>query len=137
MAVEGATKPSRSGFTFVHASVLGALIWLSCLGSAWALGTGAWRPGFLVGVVASGIGGAVGFVLLSATMDKPPSMALTARTAGFFLRIMLVAAGLLITMRSFQGEPLAFAFSFFPLFFVFAILEHLVVASSQASQKAA
>jgi hypothetical protein len=131
-----AAKP-KSGFTFVHASVLGALVWLSALAAAMALGEGAWRPGFICGVIAGGIGGVAGFVLLSATIDKSPSVALSARSAGFMFRIMLVGGGLLITIRSLHGEPLAFAFSFFPLFFVFAMLEHLVSVSSQASQKSA
>jgi hypothetical protein len=47
---------------------------------------------------------------------------------GMMGRMVLVGVGLVITLKVQQAEPFGFVLAFFPLFFVFLILELLVAA---------
>lgn len=126
MAQDGA-KAMR-GFGLGQAALLGAAVWVASLSGALMLGEGPWARGLVCGVVTGGLGGVVGFGLTVPALGKPLNAVLASMSLGFLARLILVAAGLVVTIRSLDGEPLGFVLAFFPLFFVFAALELLVVA---------
>ena len=91
------------------------------------VGDARWRGGLACGVVTGGLGALVSAGLIRPALGRPMNAVIAAMGMGFFARMLLVAAGLFVTTRQLHAEPMAFALSFFPLFFVFAALELLVV----------
>ncbi len=110
-----------------QALAVGGVLWSATLLLALGMDRGEWRTGLLTGVITGGLGGVMGFALILPTLGKPLQTVVSAMGLGFVGRMILVAAGLLVTLRKLHGEPLGFAFAFFFLFFVFAALELLVV----------
>jgi hypothetical protein len=126
VTVQQPARRARGGFTFLHAAFVGVLVWAMALACAIFFARGDWRPGLVTGAVAGGAGGLAGLVMLGGVLDKTATAALAARSIAFLVRLMLIALGLVVTVRVYKGEPMAFVFSFFPLFFVFTGLEQLV-----------
>lgn len=116
------------GLSRGRAALLGLLLWASAFGLVLSVSDAGWRSGLACGVVTGGLGGVVGFSLILPVLGKPINAVVGAMSLGFLGRMLLVAAGLLVTIRTLEGEPMGFALSFFPLFFVFMLLELLVVA---------
>jgi len=125
--VTEATKQNQRGLSLGQAVSLGLLVWGGALWAALAVADNRWRAGLTCGVVTGGLGGAVGFGLMHPTLGKPNKSVISAMSLAFLARMVLVAAGLVVTGRTLQGEPLGFALAFFPLFFIFAALELLMV----------
>jgi hypothetical protein len=119
--------PKPRGMGLGQALAVGGVLWGATLLLVLGLDRGEWRTGFLTGIVTGGLGGAMGFALIVPTLGKPLKQVVSAMSLGFVGRMILVAAGLFLTLRKLHGEPLGFAFAFFFLFFVFAALELLVV----------
>lgn len=97
---------------------------------------GALQQGLLAGLVAGAISGALGLVLLQNTHGKGMQAAMAAMVGGMLSRMILVGAGLFVTIRGLNAEPLGFAASFFILFAVFATLEWRVVSTANQSKVA-
>lgn len=108
----------RSAALFAATIALGAAVLL-------ALGPGA-RAGAAAGLVASALGSAVALALLAAAFDRGLKRVLGALVAGFLTRMLLVAAGLLVS-GALEGEPLAFAAAFFGLYLAHQAIELTVV----------
>ncbi len=119
---------AKKGFSVGQAVGLGLLVWLASLGAVQGLSDAAWRIGATTGVVTGGLGGVLGLGLMAPALGKPMNLVMGAMGLGMMGRMVLVGVGLVITLKVQQAEPFAFVFSFFPLFFVFLILELLVAA---------
>lgn len=122
-----ATTAQTKGLGLGTAAGLGVLVWVAALLVALGVGDPAWRRGLLCGVVVGGLSGAGGFVMTAPVLGKPMNALVAAMSLGFLARLVLIGAGLVVTVRTLRAEPLGFALAFFPLFFVFAALEILVV----------
>ena len=121
------------GLALGQAAGLGLVLWVAAFGLAVSIEDAAWRSGLAAGAVTGGLGGLVGFLLIMPALGKPMNAVVQAMSLGFFGRMVLIAAGLFVTIKRLEGEPLGFAFMFFPLFFVFVALELLVVARHAAT----
>lgn len=118
----------QRGWSLQKAAVTGAAVWLVVAVLSLLLASGELQTGLLVGTVAGGLGGLLGFLLLSRMRGRPMKAALNAVLVGFVGRGALVVVGLLLTLRAFEGNPFGFVGAFFVLFFVFVALEGLVLA---------
>ncbi len=92
-----------------------------------ALAQGGLRSGALAGVITATLSTCFSLVLLKLTFERGVKQVLAAISAGFLLRMMAVAAGLLVA-RALGGELLAFAAGFFGLYLVHQTIEIAVVA---------
>ncbi len=120
--------PAKRGFSVGQAAVLGLVVWLSALGAVQGIADAGWRAGSTTGVVTAGLGGALGFALMVPALGRPVGTLVSAMGLGMMGRMVLVGVGLVITLKVQQAEPFGFVLSFFPLFFVFLVLELLVAA---------
>lgn len=121
------------GLALGQAAALGLVLWVAAFGLALSFDDAGWRSGLAAGAVTGGLGGLVGMLLIMPALGKPMNAVVQAMSLGFFGRMVLIAAGLFVTIKRLDGEPLGFAFMFFPLFFVFVALEILVVARHAAT----
>lgn len=118
----------RRGFSNGQAVGLGLVVWIASLGAVQGVSDTSWRVGLTTGVVTAGLGFALGFALMLPALGRPLSAIVGAMGLGMMGRMVLVGAGLLVTLKFQQAEPFGFVLAFFPLFFVFLILELLVAA---------
>ena len=94
----------------------------ACLGLAGA--SGEHRFGALVGSAIAGLTGLASILALRLTTggDKAMQKALAVVVVGFLLRLVLVALGTVLVVRS-SGSVIAFVIAFFVPFFAFVALE--------------
>jgi hypothetical protein len=125
-----ATMPMGAprGFTLGRAATFLVTLWVGALLLAVELGSGPWQVGLEAGVVAGIVSGAMGLLMLAGTAGRSLNVVLVSRITAFFLRLCLVAGGLIATMKPLHGEPLGFTLAFFPLFFISTAVEHFVTA---------
>lgn len=95
-----------------------------------ALASGAHRRGALVGAAISGATAlaSIGALARFGRGPKPVKRALAVVTVTFFVRIVLVALGVVLVQRS-GGSVAGFVVAFFVPYFVFAAVEGLYVHS--------
>ena len=122
-----ASAAQTKGMGLGSAAVLGLLVWLAAFAGASSVADRAWKLGLQCGVVTGGLSGVGGLLLTAPVLGKPMNALVGAMSLGFLARLLLIGAGLVVTVRTLNAEPLGFALAFFPLFFVFAALEILVV----------
>lgn len=119
---------AKKGFSVGQAVGLGLVVWLASLGAVQGISDAAWRIGATTGVVTGGLGGVIGLGLMAPVLGKSANIVMGAMGLGMMGRMVLVGVGLVITLKVQQAEPFGFVLAFFPLFFVFLILELLVAA---------
>jgi hypothetical protein len=122
-----ASTAQSKGLGLGAAAALGFVVWLASFAGASSVADRAWKLGLQCGVVTGGLSGLGGFLLTAPVLGKPMNALVGAMSLGFLARLLLIGAGLVVTVRTLNAEPLGFALAFFPLFFVFAALEILVV----------
>lgn len=139
MTGEGAMTMAggRRGFTVAHAGLVSALSWIVALTLSLTVSSGLWRTGLLVGVIVAIVSGAAGLVLTARAENGNVNAALLSRVVGFLFRMLLIAGGLVVTIRGLRAEPLGFVLGYFPLFFLSTALEQLVFWSSRAETPSA
>ncbi len=110
-----------------HRLVTAALA-LLFVGAAFAAGP--YRSGAVIGASISGITALASILALGwfARGAQPIQRALAVLTAGFLLRILLVALGVVAVVRG-GGNIVAFVVAFFVPYFVFTAIEGLYVHS--------
>lgn len=129
-----AIAPTPAPFGLRHVVAIAGPAWLAAFAAAWALTTGAVRLGLCAGLVAGLFGAALGLVLLKSALAKPvikPNDLMQVQVLGFLGRLLLVALGLVLTLKS-GGDALWFAFGFFAPFFGVSLLEAIVVFKLRA-----
>lgn len=127
----GTTK-KKPTWTVPRATIAGVAVCVVELVLIFALGPAPMRFSLLTGLLAGALAGFGGLAFVSRTLNDGINGMIKAVVFGFLLRVVLVAIGLVVVMRTPDAEPLAFVGTFFPLFFVFAALE-VLVASSHAN----
>lgn len=85
------------------------------------------QPAAIYGAVAASVGGLCGLSALAAFSGRGLNGVLIGFGAGFFARVMLVAAGLLASGAR-GHDALAYVFSFFSLYLATQLVEILFVA---------
>ena len=128
------TGPTRRGVTATQVSVWSSLVWLSALALVLGFTHHPWRSGLVVGLVCALVSGTAGLVATVKTEGGKLNDALLGRAIAFGIRLMLLAGGLVLTIRVLHAEPLAFVLAFFPFFFASSVLEQLVAGSASASK---
>lgn len=124
------TRDGRLGMSLAGGfGVLGVVLAVG-VGLVYGFAPDEWRAGLFVGLGCGAFGGAAGLGMLAMTLRGGPMDALGAKLFAFLLRILLVAGGLLVTIRGLDADPVAFVSAFFPLFFVSSLLEHLVASGA-------
>lgn len=95
----------------------------TALGAAAALSVaGASRAGALSGVAGAAISSAVGLTLLTLALPRGLKQVLAAVGISFLLRMIVVAAGLLVAKAT-GGDLLAFCIGFFALYLAHQLIE--------------
>ena len=87
---------------------------------------GSTRTGAMAGVVAAAVASASALWMLALAFDRGMKLLLGALAAGFLLRMVLVAGGILSAI-ALQGDPMAFAVAFFALYLAHQTIELTVV----------
>lgn len=87
------------------------------------------RLGVVSGALAGGLGGGLGLFFVARAAGRPFNELLLAQLLGFFVRILLVGAGVVLVRRA-GGDWAGFVASFFFLFFLFTALEAAVLGVS-------
>lgn len=128
-----ATGARQQGWTSTKVIVAAVVACLVELGLIFVLGAQEMRFSLLTGFIAGVLGGVGGLYFVFRALGDGVNEALKAVGMGFMLRVVLVGLGLVLVMKTPGGNPIAFVFTFFPLFFVFAALE-AVAASSRAKE---
>jgi hypothetical protein len=101
-------------------------------GAGVVLLSGPARVGAAVGVLTEGVAGAVALLLLWATYERGIKGVLAGQVAGFLLRMVFVAAGLLLA-RAEGGNQLWYCGAFFGLLFAHQATEIAAIVSSAGS----
>lgn len=96
---------------------------------------GASRLGAGTGIVVGAVASASALSLLALSFDRSLKLVLGALVAGFLLRMMLVAAGVLVA-HALGGDLLSFAAAFFALYLAHQIIELAVVVRRARPQAA-
>ncbi len=104
-------------------------------GAAPFLFEGPARLGAGAGVAVGALASASALGLLALAFDRGVKLVLGALVVGFLLRMMLVAAGVLVA-HALGGDPLAFAAAFFALYFAHQVIELAVVVRRARPQAA-
>lgn len=123
----------QPGWTATRVIVTAVVACFVELALIFVLGAPEMRFSLLTGFIAGVLGGVGGLFFVFRALGDGVNEALKAVGMGFMLRVVLVGVGLVAVMRTPGGNPIAFVFTFFPLFFVFAALEALA-ASSRAKE---
>lgn len=98
-------------------------------GAGVALLSGPAQVGSAVGVLTEGVAGTVALLLLWATYDRGLKRVLAGQVVGFLLRMLFVAAGLLLA-RAEGGSQLWYCGAFFGLLFAHQASEIAAIVSS-------
>lgn len=93
------------------------------------------RLGAGTGVAVGALASASALGLLALAFDRGLKLVLGALVVGFLLRMMLVAAGVLVA-HALGGDPLAFAAAFFALYLAHQVIELAVVVRHARPQAA-
>jgi hypothetical protein len=84
------------------------------------------RIGALAGISVAALTSAIALTLLSLAFDRNINAVLGAVAAGFLMRMLFLAVGLLAALRL-KGEPIAFVVGFFVLYLAHQLIEIFVV----------
>ena len=98
-----------------------------------AMLSGEARVGALVGVLTAAVSSAVALILFKISSSKGIQQALAGQVIGFLGRMLLVAAGLLVS-KAVSGDLLWFAGLFFALFFTHQTIEITALMRLAAQQ---
>ena len=97
--------------------------------------SGAVRLGAGAGLAVAAVASASAIALLALSIDRGIKLVLGALVVGFLLRMLMVAAGLLLA-RSLGADLLAFACGFFALYLAHQLIEVVVVVRRAGSAAA-
>lgn len=93
------------------------------------------RTGAATGVAVAALASASALALLGLAFDRGLKLVLGALVSGFLLRMILVAAGVLVA-RALGADPLAFVGGFFALYLAHQAIELVVVVRHAPPQAA-
>lgn len=114
------------------------LAWLALTAAATAAAALLWHEGSrgdaFLGIAAAGAGSIVYLILMRSSLCRSTRHLFRALTAAFLVRIVLVAAGLMTTIRT-GGDPLAFCTGFFGLYVTHQLVEIVRITKRTSSEQ--
>ncbi|MHB1845715.1 MAG: hypothetical protein ACYCWW_12885 [Deltaproteobacteria bacterium] len=112
--------------------ILAVVSWLGLSAAAACLSAGPLRVGLAGGLATAGLAGACTFGALSWSAARALPSVIKAAAAGFLVRLLLLAAGAVLTLRL-GGSPVGFGGGFFAFYL---LCQGIEVASLQAKPRA-
>ena len=119
-------SPAKRGVTAGLAATVSVVLWTTALALVLAYARFPWRSAMVVGLVCALLSGTTGMLATVMTEGQSLNAALLGRAVSFLVRMMLLAGGLIVTIRILNAQPLGFVLMYFPLFFLSSLLEQLV-----------
>lgn len=114
------------------------LAWLvlttAAVAGAALLWRGASRGNALLGIAAAALGSVVFLLLMRASLRRSTRHLFGALTAALLVRMTLVAAGLVTTIRT-GGDPIAFCIGFFGLYVAHQLVEIVLISRRARSEE--
>jgi hypothetical protein len=102
--------------------ILALCCWLAIGAAIAVLSAGTLRAGLWGGWLTSGVAGACTFAALGWSINRPLTAVLKAAAAGFLVRLLLLAGGVLLTLHS-GASPVGFGVAFFAVYLICQGLE--------------
>ena len=125
-------RVERRGFSVAHATIVSVALWASALAIVLSRAHAPWRAGFVLGIACAAFSGLSGLMATGLTEGRKLNAVLLGRVSAFLGRLLLIGAGLGVTILVAHAEPLAFVLMFFPFFFVSTVLEQLIWATGRS-----